>query len=80
VIEMNNTYNAKRHKMINQLFEKFSPKSPGFAYIASFDSGVTISLLKKENRKALQTKGKSVKDKLQEGNIKRKIRESNRDK
>ncbi|EEK50088.1 hypothetical protein bcere0002_29070 [Bacillus cereus ATCC 10876] len=29
-----------------------------------------VSLLKKENRKAIQTKGKSVKDKLQEGNIK----------
>ncbi|KXY46910.1 hypothetical protein [Bacillus mycoides] len=33
-------------------------------------TGVIVSLLKKENRKAIQTKGKSVKDKLQEGNIK----------
>lgn len=33
-------------------------------------TGVMVSLLKKENRKAIQTKGKSVKDKLQEGNIK----------
>ncbi|MCQ6528347.1 peptidase U61 [Bacillus mycoides] len=32
-------------------------------------TGVIVSLLKKENRKAIQTKGKSVKDKLQEGNI-----------
>ncbi|MGR0330653.1 serine hydrolase domain-containing protein [Bacillus cereus] len=38
---MNNTYNEKAHKLIKQLFKKFSPKSPGFAYIASFDSGVT---------------------------------------
>ncbi|MCU5237124.1 beta-lactamase family protein [Bacillus cereus] len=38
---MNNTYNEKTHKLIKQLFKKFSPKSPGFAYIASFDSGVT---------------------------------------
>ena len=33
-------------------------------------TGVMVSLLKKENRKAIQTTGKSVKDKLQEGNIK----------
>ncbi|AZQ47228.1 peptidase U61 [Bacillus albus] len=33
-------------------------------------TGVMVSLLKKENRNAIQTKGKSVKDKLQEGNIK----------
>lgn len=33
-------------------------------------TGIMVSLLKKENRKAIQTKGKSVKDKLQEGNIK----------
>ena len=32
--------------------------------------GVIVSLLKKENRKAIQTTGKNVKDKLQEGNIK----------
>ncbi|WP_242299529.1 peptidase U61 [Bacillus cereus group sp. BfR-BA-01448] len=33
-------------------------------------TGIMVSLLKKENRKAIQTTGKSVKDKLQEGNIK----------
>ncbi|PFB75573.1 peptidase U61 [Bacillus anthracis] len=33
-------------------------------------TGVMVSLLKKENQNAIQTKGKSVKDKLQEGNIK----------
>ncbi|PEC83138.1 peptidase U61 [Bacillus cereus] len=33
-------------------------------------TGIVVSLLKKENRKAIQTTGKSVKDKLQEGNIK----------
>nr|WP_088127582.1 peptidase U61 [Bacillus sp. S1-R5C1-FB] len=33
-------------------------------------SGVIVSLLKKENRKARQTTGKNVKDKLQEGNKK----------
>ncbi|MFE6139166.1 serine hydrolase domain-containing protein [Bacillus sp. NPDC057893] len=38
---MNNTYNEKTHTSIKQLFNKFSPKAPGFAYIASFDSGVT---------------------------------------
>ncbi|MCU4775020.1 beta-lactamase family protein [Bacillus cereus] len=38
---MNNTYNEKTHTPIKQLLNKFSPKSPGFAYIASFDSGVT---------------------------------------
>ncbi|MED0872635.1 serine hydrolase domain-containing protein [Bacillus mobilis] len=38
---MNNTYNEKTHTSITQLFNKFSPKAPGFAYIASFDSGVT---------------------------------------
>ncbi|AIE79993.1 D-alanyl-D-alanine carboxypeptidase [Bacillus cereus] len=38
---MNNTYNEKTHTLIKQLLKKFSPKIPGFAYIASFDSGVT---------------------------------------
>ncbi|PHE52545.1 peptidase M15, partial [Bacillus toyonensis] len=38
---MNNTYNEKTHTSIKQLYNKFSPKAPGFAYIASFDSGVT---------------------------------------
>ncbi|QWG53943.1 class A beta-lactamase-related serine hydrolase (plasmid) [Bacillus mycoides] len=38
---MNNTYNEKTHTSIKQLFNKFSPKAPGFTYIASFDSGVT---------------------------------------
>ncbi|ANC22707.1 peptidase M15 (plasmid) [Bacillus cereus] len=38
---MNNTYNEKTHTLIKQLLKKFSPKVPGFAYIASFDSGVT---------------------------------------
>ncbi|ANC11410.1 MULTISPECIES: serine hydrolase domain-containing protein [Bacillus cereus group] len=38
---MNNTYNEKTHTAIKQLLKKFSPKAPGFAYIASFDSGVT---------------------------------------
>ncbi|MGG0205292.1 serine hydrolase domain-containing protein [Bacillus mycoides] len=38
---MNNTYNEKTHISIKQLFNKFSSKAPGFAYIASFDSGVT---------------------------------------
>lgn len=33
-------------------------------------TGIMVSLLKKENLKAIQTTGKSVKDKLQEGNIK----------
>ncbi|MGX7631766.1 peptidase U61 [Bacillus thuringiensis] len=33
-------------------------------------TGIMVSLLKKENRKAIQTTGKSIKDKLQEGNIK----------
>lgn len=33
-------------------------------------TGIMVSLLKKENRKAIQTTGKSVKDKLQEENIK----------
>lgn len=41
MIEMNNTYNEKTHTSITQLFNKFSPKAPGFVYIASFDSGVT---------------------------------------
>lgn len=43
--EMNNTYNEKTHTSIKQLFNKFSVKAPGFAYIASFDSGVTYELL-----------------------------------
>lgn len=38
---MNNSYHEKTHTLIKQLFNKFSPKAPGFAYIASFDSGVT---------------------------------------
>ncbi|AQY42650.1 serine hydrolase [Bacillus thuringiensis] len=38
---MNNTYNEKTHTPIKQLLNKFSSKAPGFAYIASFDSGVT---------------------------------------
>ncbi|MBJ8077531.1 serine hydrolase [Bacillus cereus group sp. N12] len=38
---MNNTYNEKTHTLIKQLLKKFSPKVPGFSYIASFDSGVT---------------------------------------
>ncbi|EMA6342064.1 peptidase U61 [Bacillus cytotoxicus] len=42
-----------------------------FKYAAiGITAGVMVSLLKKENRKAIQTKGKSVKDKLQEGNMK----------
>lgn len=41
MIEVNNTYNEKTHTLIKQLLKKFSPKIPGFAYIASFDSGVT---------------------------------------
>ncbi|WP_242311524.1 serine hydrolase [Bacillus cereus group sp. BfR-BA-01331] len=38
---MNNIYNERTHTSIKQLFNKFPPKAPGFAYIASFDSGVT---------------------------------------
>ncbi|EJS69632.1 peptidase U61 [Bacillus sp. FSL M8-0063] len=38
--------------------------------VIGITTGVMVSLLKKENRKAIQTKGKSVKDKLQEGSIK----------
>ncbi|KAA0769866.1 MULTISPECIES: peptidase U61 [Bacillus cereus group] len=38
--------------------------------VIGITTGVMVSLLKKENRKAIQTKGKRVKDKLQEGNIK----------
>ncbi|MGH1324919.1 serine hydrolase domain-containing protein [Bacillus pretiosus] len=38
---MNNTYNEKTHTSIKQLLKRFSSKAPGFAYIASFDSGVT---------------------------------------
>ncbi|MEK4741960.1 MULTISPECIES: serine hydrolase domain-containing protein [unclassified Bacillus (in: firmicutes)] len=38
---MNNTYNEKTHTSIKQLLKKFSSKAPGFAYIASFDSGIT---------------------------------------
>ncbi|MGE7893458.1 serine hydrolase domain-containing protein [Bacillus cereus] len=38
---MNNTYNEKTHTLIKQLLKKFSPKVPGFAYMASSDSGVT---------------------------------------
>lgn len=57
---MNNTYNEKTHKLIKQLFKKFSPKSPGFAYIASFDSGVTykgaIGLASIEKNQPITTK------------------------
>lgn len=38
--------------------------------VIGITTGVMVSLLKKENRKAIQTTGKSVKDKLQQGNIK----------
>ncbi|MGG3674854.1 peptidase U61 [Bacillus cereus] len=38
--------------------------------VIGITTGVMVSLLKKENRKAIQTTGKNVKDKLQEGNIK----------
>ncbi|WP_270607876.1 peptidase U61 [Bacillus mobilis] len=38
--------------------------------VIGITTGVMVSLLKKENRKAIQTTGKSVKDKLKEGNIK----------
>ncbi|MED0906019.1 peptidase U61 [Bacillus cereus] len=38
--------------------------------VIGITTGVVVSLLKKENRKAIQTTGKSIKDKLQEGNIK----------
>ncbi|PFV24442.1 D-alanyl-D-alanine carboxypeptidase, partial [Bacillus thuringiensis] len=31
---MNNAYNEKTHTSIKQLLKKFSPKAPGFAYIA----------------------------------------------
>ncbi|EJQ52992.1 MULTISPECIES: hypothetical protein [Bacillus] len=42
-----------------------------FKYVViGITTGVMVSLLKKGNRKAIQTKGKRVKDKLQEGNIK----------
>ncbi|OFD81331.1 hypothetical protein BWGOE8_18050 [Bacillus mycoides] len=41
MIEVNNTYNEKTHTSIKQLLKKFSSKAPGFAYIASFDSGIT---------------------------------------
>lgn len=60
MIKMNNTYNEKTHKLIKQLFKKFSPKSPGFAYIASFDSGVTykgaIGLASIEKNQPITTK------------------------
>ncbi|WP_422424703.1 peptidase U61 [Bacillus sp. PSXD-155] len=46
-------------------------KSTIFKYaVIGVTAGVLVSLLKKENRKAIQTKGKSVKDKLQEGKMK----------
>lgn len=46
-------------------------KSTIFKYaVIGVTIGALVSLLKKENRKAIQTKEKSVKDKLQEGNIK----------
>ncbi|GAB6548635.1 MULTISPECIES: peptidase U61 [Bacillus] len=38
--------------------------------VIGITTGVMVSLLKKENRKAIQTTGKSVKDKLKEGSIK----------
>ncbi|HDR4725150.1 peptidase U61 [Bacillus cereus group sp. Sample62] len=38
--------------------------------VIGITTGIMVSLLKKENRKAIQTTGKSVKEKLQEGNIK----------
>ncbi|MGR5869460.1 peptidase U61 [Bacillus pacificus] len=38
--------------------------------VIGITTGIMVSLLKKENRKAIQTKGKNVKEKLQEGNIK----------
>ncbi|MFB6731402.1 peptidase U61 [Bacillus mobilis] len=38
--------------------------------VIGITTGVMVSLLKKENRKVIQTTGKSVKDKLKEGNIK----------
>lgn len=41
MIEVNNTYNEKTHTSIKQLLKIFSSKAPGFAYIASFDRGVT---------------------------------------
>lgn len=41
MIEVNNTYNEKTDTSIKQLLKNFSSKAPGFAYIASFDSGVT---------------------------------------
>lgn len=41
MIEVNNSYNEKTHTSIKQLLKKFSSKAPGFAYISSFDSGVT---------------------------------------
>ncbi|MCU5472956.1 peptidase U61 [Bacillus paranthracis] len=46
-------------------------KNAIFKYaVIGITTGVIVSLLKKENRKAIQTTGKNVKDKLQEGNIK----------
>ncbi|HDR3649033.1 peptidase U61 [Bacillus cereus group sp. Bce001] len=46
-------------------------KNTIFKYaVIGIATGVIVSLLKKENRKAIQTTGKNVKDKLQEGNIK----------
>ncbi|MEC0038324.1 peptidase U61 [Bacillus cereus] len=46
-------------------------KSTIFKYaVIGVTTGALVSLFKKENRKAIQTKGKSIKDKLQEGNIK----------
>ncbi|EEM80020.1 Beta-lactamase [Bacillus thuringiensis serovar huazhongensis BGSC 4BD1] len=60
MIEMNNTYNEKTHTSIKQLFNKFSAKDPGFAYIASFDSGVTykgaVGLASIEKNQPITTK------------------------
>ena len=33
ILRSNNSYNEKTHTLIKQLFNKFSPKAPGFAYI-----------------------------------------------
>ncbi|HDR7136795.1 TPA: beta-lactamase family protein [Bacillus cereus] len=57
---MNNTYNETTHTLIKQLLNKFSPKAPGFAYIASFDSGVTykgaVGLASIEKNSPINTK------------------------
>ncbi|MED3063736.1 serine hydrolase, partial [Bacillus thuringiensis] len=57
---MNNAYNEKTHTLIKQLLNKFSTKAPGFAYIASFDSGVTykgaVGLASIEKNSPINTK------------------------